>query len=301
MATPRLARPPTCLGCLRRLARPTVPPSPLSLAFPSLTQTRGVKLTKAEEEDLQGIPVRLLRDIQGFGRKHAIIRVRPGRMRNFWFPKSFAEYMTRQRFQELGLTQAAIGVRDRTFGMKLQLEESDGKTVLAEDGPPGTRKSKKDTLTLPPEETLALLQTLLPPTLTFHRKPIATPPPPPGSSSSSAAASATRRSPSLSAHAASASLETPVSFVPSDEDEGRPVPIFGSVSAGDVLAAVRERLLAADPSQGGRVALEADGVAILGLDLEEDRIKRLGTFEVLIYAAKNLQPVRRELKVVAEE
>ncbi|KAI1759564.1 hypothetical protein GGR53DRAFT_513189 [Hypoxylon sp. FL1150] len=296
MATPRLARPPTCLGCLRRLARSTASPSssPPSLAFPWLTQTRGVKTTKAEEEDLQGIPVRLLRDIQGFGRKHAIIRVKPGRMRNFWFPKSLAEYMTRQRFQELGVTAAAIGVRDRTFGMKLQLEDDgDGTTVLAEDGPPGTRKSKKDMLTLPPEETLALLQTLLPPTLTFARKPIAAAPstPPP-------------RSPSLAANAsASASLSepAPAPTTTSSPEPAAPVAIFGSVSTGDVLAAVKERLLAADPSQGGRVALEAEGVAILGLDAGEDRIKRLGVFEVLISAGRDLEPVRREVKVVAEE
>ncbi|KAI1770828.1 hypothetical protein F4818DRAFT_445761 [Hypoxylon cercidicola] len=295
MATPRLARPPTCLDCLRRLARPTATPS---LAFPSLTltQTRGVKTTKAEEEDLQGIPVRLLRDIQGFGRKHAIIRVRPGRMRNYWFPKSFAEYMTRLRFRELGLTEAAVGVRDRTFGVKLQLgDDGDGSAVLAEDGPPGaTKKSKKDVLTLPPEETLVLLQTLLPPTLTFARKPISTPPPAPTPSS----APSPPRSPSLAAHAAT--FVDPAS-IPTEPFEPAPVAIFGSVSAADVLAAVKERLLAADPSQGGRVALEADGVVILGLDAGEDRVKRLGTFEVLISAGRDLEPVRRLLAVVAEE
>ncbi|KAI6087782.1 hypothetical protein F4821DRAFT_235205 [Hypoxylon rubiginosum] len=292
MATPRLARPPTCLDCLRRLARPTTSSSHLSLAFPSLTQTRGVKTTKAEEEDLQGIPVRLLRDIQGFGRKHAIIRVKPGRMRNFWFPKSLAEYMTRQRFQELGLTASAIGVRDRTFGMKLQLEEEgDGTTVFAEDGPLGTRKSKKDTLTLPPQETLALLQTLLPATLTFARKPIATPPP------------TTPRSPSLAANAStSASISAEPTPAPTATSEPPPsVAIFGSVSTGDVLATVKEYLLEADPSQGGRVALEAESVTILGLDAGDDRVKRLGSFEVLISAGRDLEPVRREVKVVAEE
>lgn len=50
------------------------------------------------------------------------------------------------------------------------------------------------------------------------------------------------------------------------------------------------------------MALEADGVAILGLEDEgEDRIKRLGTFEVLITAGRDLEPVRRTVEVVAEE
>ncbi|KAI0172240.1 hypothetical protein GGR52DRAFT_460313 [Hypoxylon sp. FL1284] len=308
MASPRLARPPKCLDCLRRLARPATSLSS-PLAAPSLTQTRGVKTTKAEEEDLQGIPVRLLRDITGFGRKHAIIRVKPGRMRNRWFPKSQAEYMTRQRFTELGLTPAAIGVRDRTFGMKLQLEDTDARggrarrTVFAEDGPPGTMKSKKDSLTLPPEESLNLLELLLPPTLTFKRKPIAVPPPAAPATPPPPPQPSTPRSPALAANAATSIPESDPEPAPAPAAPSKPahVAIFGSVSVGDVLAAIRERLLEANPSQGGRVALEADGVAIRGLDPGEDRVKRLGTFEVLISAGRDLEPVRRELVVVADE
>ncbi|KAJ3561611.1 hypothetical protein NPX13_g8878 [Xylaria arbuscula] len=160
MATPWLARSSTCIGCLRRLApQQSYTPSPLSW-----TQTRA-KATKAELEDLQGIPVRLLRDIKTFGRRHrktarhtdaktewltleakkidAIIRVKPGRMRNIWFPKGQAEYMTKQRFTELGLSEAAIGVRDRTFGTLLVLEEE------ADSQKASTSKRKlKEVLTL---------------------------------------------------------------------------------------------------------------------------------------------------------
>ncbi|KAI2621151.1 hypothetical protein GGR54DRAFT_90723 [Hypoxylon sp. NC1633] len=286
MAPARLARPPTCLGCLRRLAQPTPSPSMLP-SFLSLTQTRGLRgRTKAEEEDLQGIAVRLLRDIKAFGRKHAIIRVKPGRMRNYWFPRAAAEYMTRQRFKELGLTEAAVGVRDRTFGVQLLVDKNaDGKSVLAEKG---AKKSKKEVLTLPPEETLTLLQSLLPSTLTFARKPIPAAPAP-----SDSQPTPTPRSPSLATNAITSAPEPAAAA-------SAPTAIFGSVSATDVLALVKESLTA-DRSQGGRVALEADGVAILGLDEGEDRIKRLGTFEVLITVSKDLEPVRREVRVVAEE
>ncbi|KAI0152081.1 hypothetical protein F4776DRAFT_600071 [Hypoxylon sp. NC0597] len=289
MAPTHLVRPPTCLSCLRRLAQPA-PSSFLSLSLVQ-QQSRGVRTTKAEEEDLQGIPVRLLQDIQGFGRKHAIIRVKPGRMRNYWFPKAQAEYMTRQRFKELGLTEAAIGVRDRTFGTKLVIEEADdGKKLLVEDGPPGTMKSKKDTLTLPPEETLSLLQTILPSTLTFVRKPIP-----------AVAAPASPRSPSLAANAAASTESSSSATAPADSTSAGPAPvaIFGSVSTNDILGVIREKLLEADPSRGGRIALEAEGIEIQGLE-GEDRIKHLGTFEVLISASKDLEPVRREIKVVAE-
>ncbi|KAI2783385.1 hypothetical protein F4815DRAFT_349126 [Daldinia loculata] len=291
MAPARLIRPPTCLDCLRRLVRPAPasPPSFLSL------QTRGARSsTKAEEEDLQGIPVRLLQDIQGFGRRDAIIRVKPGRMRNYWFPKAQAEYMTPRRFKELGLTEAAIGVRDRSFGTKLLVESED---VPAEEGPKETRKSKKDTLTLPPKETLTLLESLLPPTLTFARKPIHTVPAP---LSSEHKPTPIPRSPSLAANAAASTNFAAEDSTPSSADEAASVAIFGSVSINDILALIRERLLEADPAQGGRVALEADNVQIQGLE-GEDRIKHLGTFEVLIYAGKDLEPLVRNVEVVPEE
>ncbi|KAI0536466.1 hypothetical protein GGR58DRAFT_475116 [Xylaria digitata] len=283
MATPRLARSPTCLSCLRRLAQPSSP-SPLSW-----TQTRA-KVTKAELEDLQGIPVRLLRDIATFGRKHAIIRVKSGRMRNIWFPKGAAEYMTKQRFAELGLTEAAIGVRDRTFGTQLVLEEEGEGT----EKPSEAKSKRKEVLTLPPEETLALLTALLPEALVFPRIPVsATPAPRPEPS--------IPRSPSLAANAATS---TPSPAAP---ESAAVTPIFGSVSRNDILSLIKENLLV-DP-QGSRVSLEAESLELVGLDLEHDgenRIKRLGTFEVLISPGvgadgKELEPVRRIVQVVAEE
>ncbi|KAI8962227.1 hypothetical protein F5Y11DRAFT_323285 [Daldinia sp. FL1419] len=292
MASARLIRPPTCLDCLRRLAQhPSAAASPPS--FLSL-QTRGAKsTTKAEEEDLQGIPVRLLQDIQGFGRKHAIIRVKPGRMRNYWFPKAQAEYMTRQRFQELGLTEAAIGVRDRSFGTKLLIEPE---SVLDKEGPQEPRRSKKDTLTLPPEETLTLLETILPPTLTFARKPIPTAAPASGDYTPAPIAP---RSPSLARNAAASTGAAPETPAPAPA-EAAATAIFGSVSVNDILGVIREKLLEADPTRGARIALEAEGVQIQGLEAE-DRIKHLGTFEVLIYPGKDLEPVMRKIEVVPEE
>ncbi|RYP05745.1 hypothetical protein DL764_003603 [Monosporascus ibericus] len=285
MAAPRFGRFPTCLNCLRQLTRLT----PTSIAPPaSLIQSRS-RTTKAELEDLQGIPVRLLQDIIGFGRKHAIIRVKPGRMRNFWFPKGLAEYMTRNRFKELGLTESAIGVRDRTFGTRLVLDEDkdkSGKKVLVEEEP--VSRKKKEVLTLPPEETQSLLTTLLPPTLTFARKPITTPAP------EAAPEPVVPRSPSL-APTAAASQTAGVG----DETPAAATAIFGSVSTNDILHVVKEAL--AVDSQGSRVALEAESVLILGLEAGEDRIKKLGTFEVEISPGKDLDPVRRTVEVIPEE
>ncbi|KAI0404992.1 hypothetical protein F4802DRAFT_597669 [Xylaria palmicola] len=278
MATPRL-RSPTCLSCLRRLTQPAVP-SPLSW-----TQTRA-KASKAELEDLQGIPVRLLRDVPTFGRKHAILRVKAGRMRNIFFPKGAAEYMTKQRFAELGLTEAAIGMRDRGFGTQPVLGEETA-TQTAPDA-----KNKRKVLTLTAEETRALLTAHLPEVLVFPRIPVSTTP-------ASPPELAQPRSPSLAANAAT-SIPAP------EKPEPTVTPIFGSVARGDILAMIKESLLA-DP-QGSRVALEAESIQFVGLDPVHDgenRIKRLGTFEVIIAPGvgahgTEIETVSRVVQVVAE-
>ncbi|KAI1425297.1 hypothetical protein F5Y12DRAFT_379285 [Xylaria sp. FL1777] len=283
MATPRLARSPTCLSCLRRLAATQQQPQLYAVSPLSWTQSRA-RTTKAELEDLQGTPVRLLRDIRGFGRKYAIIRVKAGRMRNIWFPKGLAEYMTKQRFTELGLSEAAIGVRDRTFGTQV-LEEEPGQQQSSSE----VKDKRKETLTLSPEETQTLLSTLLPEVLVFPRIPVHTPPPEPS----------VPRSPSLAANA-SISTSTPA-------EPAAVTPIFGSVSRADILTQIKESLLK-DP-QGSRVALEAESLELVGLDPVHDgenRIKRLGNFEVLITSGvgangNQLDPVSRVVQVVPEE
>lgn len=295
MATQRLGRAlTTCPNCLGRLplARPTIAPvssSPLQ----QLTQVRGAKsLTKAELEDLQGIPVRLLKNINGFGKQHAIIRVKPGRMRNQWHHKGLAEYMTKKRFQELGLTESAIGVRDRTFGSKLLDEdEVDSKKIVAEK----PKSKKKEYIVMTADESRTLLQDLLPEVLVFARKPISVPEP-----AKEPEAPAQRMSPALAANAQ-------VSTQPKDAPTAPAAPavpeqdltaIFGSVAVTDVVARIREALLA--DSNGSRVAIEADAVSILGLEAGEDRIKRLGVYEVEIVTGKGSEPLRKKVEVVPE-
>ncbi|KAI1100723.1 hypothetical protein F4804DRAFT_335997 [Jackrogersella minutella] len=290
MAPTCLAARPTCLSCLRRIVQPA-PPSFLSLSPPlAQQQTRGARMSKAEEDDLQGIPVRLMQDIKGFGRKEAIIRVKAGRMRNTWFPKSQAEYMTHQRFKELGLTEAAIGVRDRTFGMKLRFKVADGEGKGEEEE--DTNKKKEEILPLSPQEILALLESHVPSTLEFARKPnltVSTP------AAENPVEPAVPRSPSLARHAAASVM------APAPPQEPAVVAIFGSVSAHDIVAVIREKLLEGDPTQGARISLAADDLLIRGLDEGEDRIKHLGTFQVALAFSKNVDPLILEVKVIAEE
>lgn len=129
-----------------------------------------------------------------------------------------------------------------------------------------------------------------------------TPPPPPPPPQPSVP-----RSPSLAANAATSVSGPEVPEVPEVPAPATVTPIFGSVSRGDILALIRETLLA-DP-KGSRVSLDVESLELLGLDSEydgENRIKRLGTFEVLISPGvgadgKKIEPLRRIVEVVAEE
>lgn len=108
------------------------------------------------------------------------------------------------------------------------------------------------------------------------------------------------RSPSL---AANAQVSTEAAPAPSAAAEPTTPPqdakaIFGSVSSLDILTRIREALLA--DRNGSRVALEADGIVIRGLEAGEDRIKRLGLYEVEIVTGKGIEPVTRTLEVVPE-
>ncbi|KAH7026666.1 uncharacterized protein B0I36DRAFT_366200 [Microdochium trichocladiopsis] len=333
MATPRMtARAPACLSCLRRVTLQQASTSTTTATMPAVMtmvmrgsvatqqqQQRG-KATKAELEDLQGIPVRLLEDIVGFGKKDTIMRVKAGRMRNYWFPRGRAEYMTKQRFREMGLTEAAIGVRDRTFGqprsvlaaMESSSRDANVAAVEAMEADAVAARKKKQALTMPPEQVHDLLKALLPPVLTFERKPIAVPTPTSPAAAAEQAASL-RRSPLIASNAVlSEEDEKAAAQATAPTPPPGPIAIFGSVSTQDILARAAEILAAAaaatatdgDLGGGSRVAAatlgDVHGVAIRGLEEGEDRIKRIGVFEVEIVVAKGLEPIVREVDVVPE-
>lgn len=66
--------------------------------------------------------------------------------------------MTKQRFIEMGLSEAAIGVRDRTFGTQLLLNEEPSPKTVA----PDTTATRKETLTVSVSDTRPLF-------ITFYR------------------------------------------------------------------------------------------------------------------------------------
>lgn len=79
-----------------------------------------------------------------------------------------------------------------------------------------------------------------------------------------------------------------------------PIAIFGSVSTIDILGRIAEILAANDDAGRAPAALAQDAVTIRGLEAGEDRIKRIGVFEVEIVAGKGLEPILRRVDVVPE-
>ncbi|OAA53786.1 Ribosomal protein L9 [Niveomyces insectorum RCEF 264] len=159
---------PSCLGCMvrRSLAahggRPAAVAAVAGALNPVAFQTRGKKTDRSRK---QGVIVRLLKDIPQYGRKDTIIRSERGRMRNLWYPRGMAEYMTTARFEALGLSPAeAVTKRDPWFGL--------GGNPVDDEVDEASTRPAVTLRTINAPRAAALLDTLLPPIFAFYRKPI---------------------------------------------------------------------------------------------------------------------------------
>ncbi|KAJ4418554.1 hypothetical protein N0V85_001387 [Neurospora sp. IMI 360204] len=279
MTASALSKWPTCLACLRRLAQPFAAShgEPRARAVPVARpivhiQTRAASHRMRLQD--QGVVVRLLEDIPKFGRKHAIFRIERGRMRNEWFPKNKAEYMTPARFQELGLTRDAIGEVDRSFVILSALDAAarpKPEEQKTEKPVPEVQIPQVKVPDVTPETAHALLSELVPNTLTFHREPvpITIPQPKP--------AQEPKISPLIARHAPASTPKTP-----STNEAQRA--IFGSVSSSDILNQIKA--LISGHEEASRIVLGPSSVKIVGLAEDNDRIRHLGRWEIEIAVAR---------------
>ncbi|KAL1874390.1 hypothetical protein VTK73DRAFT_363 [Phialemonium thermophilum] len=326
MSAPLLNRPQTCLSCLRRLAMQVAngasnTGSVLGVTAPvasSRFQVRGKnKMARKKEEN---VIVRLLEDIPKFGRKDAILPVSRSRMRNQWFPAGKAEYMTPTRLQGLGLTRKDVGERDLAFGTEDDVETSEP-TLLEQITRPIVELH-----TLPADRAHAILSFMIPDVISFRRKLIQTPTPADHHHQQQQqvheqAKDKPRRSPLLAANAVVSavgpSTSSPKSGQSQQQQSDAPATassptetervdaqnnadfIFGSVSTADIVAAIKERLLA-DPD-ASRIALEPAHVRFVGL-AGSDRVKTLGSWEIEITVpGGRAQTISKTIEVVPEE
>ncbi|RFU33080.1 hypothetical protein B7463_g3240, partial [Scytalidium lignicola] len=269
MASPLLPRAPQCITCVRRIAGTFAD----TVSVPARQQVRGKKkLARASNN----IKVRLLRDIPHYGRKGTILPVAPGRMRNDWYPKSMAEYMTAPQLQELGL-ENVVSERDSTFMPGIMKQTKTEKIV--EEKP-----AQIDLDLLSPEHMMRILSNAIPTNLEFYRKPIAVAQSPVLKHSPSIPASS-----ALSEEALEAQGPAPVV----QEKTG----IYGSVSTADIAANLKAILAA--HKEGSKVVLSPEDIVFVEKTDEKDRVKTLGIFEIYIRIKGAPDVIRRTIQVHA--
>ena len=124
---------PRCIQCMRQ----SLFDDASLLPTPFYRQLRGKKRTAKKQP--RTVKVKLRDDILGYGRRGmhdmtlgchqaadeythigSIIPVAPGRMRNIWYPRQMAEYVTESQLRE---QRTLVAERDVTFGMD-QMEEN---------------------------------------------------------------------------------------------------------------------------------------------------------------------------------
>ncbi|RPB21047.1 hypothetical protein L211DRAFT_828534 [Terfezia boudieri ATCC MYA-4762] len=110
-------------------------------------QTRGAKKLRRDPY----ITVQLLQDVPHFGRKGSNLPVARGRMRNRWFPRGMARYLTNHDLKNL---KAGDIMAERDITFRPDLED---------------KRETVDIGVLDPERSHSLLESLLPDTLEFAR------------------------------------------------------------------------------------------------------------------------------------
>lgn len=244
-------------------------------------------------------------------------------MRNEWFPKNKAEYMTPTRFQELGLTRDAIGEVDRSFvvlsaldaAIRSKPEEPEMEEPVPEVPVSQVKVPDVTVMTFPP---LLLSFPFFPPQ-SSHPVLVG------GSMAQTVGANSCDCKQPETAHALLFQLipntltfhrkpvpvpkpkttqEPKVSpliarHVPASTPTTRFTEIFGSVSSSDIFNQIKA--LIADHEEASRINLAPSSVKILGLDKDNDRIKYLGRWDIEIAVARaksGVEPVRKSVEIL---
>jgi len=268
----RSSQAPQCLSCIRRAT------AGIGDAWIATSQqhVRGKKKLAKQTT----IKVRLLTDVRRYGRQGSIIQITPGRMRNDFFPKRWAEYMTKAQLRELGIEHAMLE-RDSTFGIgKPQATtEAMPETVIETEAP-----IPVDLDLLLPERAMTVMSMLLPDNIDFYRTPI-----------SPAPATAQRHSPSIPSTSAISAAAQEVA--PSQTTQN--TSIYGSVTTADVCANLRAVL--AEDDEGSRIVLSSEDISFVEEGEEKDRVKQLGVFEIDIRVKGATDSIRRTIRVNAQD
>ncbi|PBP28391.1 Fructose-bisphosphate aldolase [Diplocarpon rosae] len=285
MAPQLVSKAPQCISCIRRAARCLGDVFHLTASH----QVRGKKkLTKVST-----VKVHLLQNIPGYGRRGSVIPVTAGVMRNIWFPKKMAEYLTLQRIAELGIKKDSGLERDSAFrsNAERRLEKQKEKEKEQEDASEPLPQMEAEQpeepapqieLELPsPSQATLIMDQLIPANLDFYRTPIAEPNTP-----------TKRVSPSIPNSSAISAAATKAE---AKREIAKNAPIYGSVSTLDI--AVNLKAILAEDEDGARVVLSPENVTFVDEMDEKGKVKHLGVFEIDIQVDGATESVRRTIKI----
>jgi hypothetical protein len=237
-----------------------------------------------------------------------------GRMRNEWFPRRIAEYMTQPEIRTLKQKNTTI---ERDFGYGAEEEALTTSASYSDQTSPEqawqASSTRSDMVTgmhsrrapelekITPERSMQLLDIFVPQRLDFYRQPI-----PEESKEPEPEPEKPRRSRNLGSGAAAdlfaarlqADVPEPVKVVKEAQA------IYGSVSTQDVLNAVRAAMGTNDES--ARVIIAEEDVQFVNAGLagteESGRVvKHVGDFTVEIEVKGAEEGIRRLVKVNAQE
>jgi len=277
-----VARPPQCLSCICRATEGF-----RSVVSQARQQVRG----KKKAAKVTTVKVRLLQNVPRYGREGSIIPVTAGLMRNAWFPRRMAEYMTTAKLAALGKKDIEV-TRDSAFGSKeynQRERERERERKRAEERPKKAQESKAcapqiQIELLDPDQSSKLLDNILPRSIDFYRPPISVP--------------------GLPLRAASPSIPA-MSAISAAASEGhkaqRPerVSIYGSVSTLDIPSNMKAIL--AEDNEGKRVVLSPEDISFVD-DLDErDRVKYIGSFDIDVRVKGATKAIRRAVTVYPQD
>jgi hypothetical protein len=242
------------------------------------------------------VTVRLRRSVTSFGRKGALVPVPRGQMRNEWFPRGIAEYVTAPELKTLRINKVAM---ERDYGFGLQSRAVPKQTGL--DLEAGSMSSaelksasafnKVEVKRLSPERSGELVELFVGPRIEFYRQPIIE--------------ELEVKSPESLVEGTGAAADLMAARRPVAKPVVRagPTPIYGSVSALDVLQAVRATMARND--EAARVVLHEEDIQFVDLPetehSEAGKVKHVGDFTVEIKVRGVDTVMKRTVRVIPQD
>ena len=242
------------------------------------------------------VTVRLRRNVTSFGRKGALVPVPRGQMRNEWFPRGIAEYVTQPELKTLRINKVTME-RDYGFGLHSRATPQQTGSALEAEGMTSTElKSasafhKVEVQKLSPERSGELVELFVGPRIEFYRQPIME------------ELEVKSPEPLIEGTGAAADLMAARRAAAKPLVKAGPTPIYGSVSALDVLQAVRATMARND--EAARVVLHEEDIHFVDLPQTEHseagKVKHIGDFTVEIKVRGVDAVTKRTVRIIPQD